>query len=196
VSGKALVLATALDGNEATSTVVQGRKTIAEISPVGLRIHNPEKVPFEDYLEMGRLFGMANRQLMWVIGDWLNIVEKVYPDRYSQATEATGLNRQTLMNRSSICGRIPIERRRLGVGFSIHADLAYLEPKEREKWLDLVKKNDWDRETLREHRKNARELESGPVAEPGVTSAASHGEGELVPGPRLCPTCGQEIDDG
>lgn len=194
MSSKALVLATAIDGDDSTSTIVQGRKPLGEITLTGLRLHDPENVPYEDYLEMGKLFGIANRQIQWVVGDWLNLVRDIYPDRYSQAMEVTGLAKQTLINRASICDRIPYERRRDGLHFSVHAEVAYLPPKEREKWLNLAWKNDWDRDTLREHRRAARELESGPVGDSAVSSSAAT-NGELEPGPRTCPTCGQEIEE-
>lgn len=195
MSSKALTLATAIDGDESTSTILQGRRPLGEITLVGLKIHEPEKVPYGDYLDMGRLIGVQYRQLQWVVGDWLNLVRDVYPDRYSQAIEVTGLTKQTLMNKASICDRIPYERRREGMHFSVHAEVAYLPAREREKWLNLAWKNDWDRDTLREHRRAARELESGPVGKPAETGSASHVVGDPVPGPRTCPTCGQEIEE-
>lgn len=202
MTGKELVpfvLSTAIDkqgdGHVTTSALMKGRRKIGETSEVGLTIYEPLKHSFEDYLEIGRLLGNQNRRLQWVIGDWLNLVEDIFPDRYSQAIEVTGLSYGTLMNRASICRHIPEAGRKQGVGFSIHADVAYLKPKEREKWLSRVVKNDWTREILREH-KRAEEGESS-VVDPDVTGNATRAEvvpGDPVPGSRTCPHCGGALD--
>lgn len=199
MTGKALVLATATDEESTTSTLTQGRKKLGEVTAISLRLYEPEKISYEDYLEMGRLFGVANRQLQWVIGDWLNLVEEIFPDRYSQAIEVTGLAKQTLMNRASICGRIPEERRREGLHFSVHAVVAYMEPRERERWLNATVKNDWDRETLVEHIRHEKQKKLSAVGEPAVTGAADNPKpGDPVPRSQhqhVCPSCGHAWED-
>lgn len=203
VSSKTLVLATAVDETGSTSTVMQGRNPLGEITETGLVLYDPLALSYEVFEQMGRLFGKANRQLQWVIGDWLIMVEEIYPDRYSQAVEATGLSPQTLMNRRSVCGKIPGgkgpgNRRRAGVPFSVHAELAYLEPKDRDRWLARAEKEDMTREILREHLgrtppQKAIAQDSGPVDNAVVTSSAAN-HGELVPGPmHTCPNCGTEF---
>lgn len=194
--GQSLVLATAMDEESTTSLIALDGEVIGETSEVGLKIYKPDTHSYELYEKMGRLLGNANRRMQWVVGDWINLVEDVYPDRYSQATEVTGLNKQTLINRASICRRIPEKRRRQGLPFSMHADLAYIDPQEREHWLNEAHKNGWNRDELRDHRAAAKAAkEVGPVGETAVTSTASVAEkGELVPGPlHTCPNCGHEF---
>lgn len=211
------VLSTAIakegDGHVTTSAIMKGSVKVGETSPTGLKIFNARQMPFEDYLEIGRLLGAQNRRLQWVIGDWLNLVEDIYPDRYSQAADVTGLSHGTLMNRASICRRYPEERRRDGIAFSIHADVAYLEPRDRERWLDRVVKGDWTREILREHR-SAEKSAASSVADPGVTGKSGDGReehpsengvpanevavvpGDPVPSARTtCPHCGGSLTD-
>lgn len=206
VSGKALVLATAVDEAGSTSTVMQGRKPLGEITETGLVLFEPLALSYEEFEQMGRLFGKANRQLQWVIGDWLIAVEEIYPDRYSQAVEATGLNPQTLMNRRSVCGKIPPNtpqrpnNRRAGVPFSVHAEVAYMEPKERDRWLARAQKEDMTRDILREHLgrtppQRAITQNAGPVDNAVETSSAAN-HGELVPGPmHTCPSCGHHFNE-
>jgi hypothetical protein len=122
---------------------------------------------------IGRLIGTNIRRSQWQLGDWLIAVEDVYPDRYSQAAEATRLSPHTLENKASICRKIPLEARRPGVPFSVHAEVAYLEPEERDRWLDRAQENDWTRDELREH------IRPKELPRAGAT----------------CPTCGQPVKE-
>lgn len=167
-----------MDGEATTSVITVDGVIIGETTEVSLRIYEPESHSYELYEHMGRALGNYNRRMQWVVGDWINLVEDIYPDRYSQAIEATGLSKQTLMNRASICRRIPENRRRNGVPFSVHAEVAYLEPHDREEWLDKAAKKGWDRDELRAHKPRKREL---PPAEPVLEEHST------------CPNCGHEF---
>jgi hypothetical protein len=84
---------------------------------------------------------------------------------------------KTLQNYRSVAKRIPPNRRRDGLSFGVHETVAYLDPAEREHWLDLAEQNDWRRDDLRDAR-HAKELESGENS-----------------GPRRCPYCGREMEE-
>jgi hypothetical protein len=180
-----------MDAEATTSVITVDGEIIGETTEVSLKIYEPERHSYELYEHMGRALGNYNRRMQWVVGDWINLVEDIYPDRYSQAVEATGLSRQTLMNRASICRRIPENRRRAGVPFSVHAEVAYLEPRERESWLDQATKNGWERDELRARRRAAKEVGVGQDA---VTSSAETA-GELVRPLHTCPECGHSWRD-
>ena len=174
MTGKSLVLATALEDGRTTSALMHGGKKIGETSETGLVLYHPERFSFEEYEEMGRLIGSENRRLQWVVGDWILLVEGVYPDRYEQAALATRLSPHTIANRASVCRKIPVEERRAGVPFGVHAEVAYLEPAARRRWLDRAEREDWTRAELREHMKPK----------------------ELPPaGTTTCPTCGQTVKE-
>lgn len=179
-----------MDEESTSSVITVDGVIIGETTEVSLKIYDPESHSYELYEHMGRALGNYNRRMQWVIGDWLNLVEKIFPDRYSQAMEATGLAKQTLINRASICERIPVSRRRQGVPFSVHAEVAYLEPREREHWLNEAKRNGWDRDELRAHKPSKRAKEVGPgpesaTAEPADSPGARH----------TCPECGHSWSD-
>lgn len=180
--GQTIVLANAMDEESTSSVITVDGVIIGETTETSLRIYEPEAHSYELYEHMGRALGNYNRRMQWVIGDWINLVEDIYPDRYSQAIEATGLAKSTLMNRASICRQIPENRRRNGVPFSVHAEVAYLEPREREQWLDKARKEGWDRDELRAHKPKKRQREL-PQPEPVLNEISTH----------TCPNCGHEF---
>lgn len=122
------------------------------VTPTALVL--PPDVPFDQYMAMAAMFSELHKRTAWYIGDLLNYGEKMYGEKYAQAEAVTGLNKQTLMNYASVCSQIPRSRRRANLNYSIHAEVAYLEPDEQKKWLDLAEKNDWKREDLRAARQN------------------------------------------
>lgn len=115
-----------------------------------------KELSFDRYETIGRFLGAMNRSCSWWIGDWLNYGEGVYGDRWGQATAATGLAEQTLINRAYVCRHVPADRRRATLPFSVHALVAALPAKEQAKWLDRAEKHAWTREDLREHMKGAK----------------------------------------
>jgi hypothetical protein len=103
-------------------------------------------------MALAAMFGQLHRTSAWLIGDLLNYGEKVYGETYAQAETVTGLSRGTLMNYSSVCAHIPRSRRRENVPFSTHAEVAYLEPEEQEKWLEQAAVHGWTKSELRDAR--------------------------------------------
>jgi len=110
----------------------------------------PDAVTYDQYDALLHWAGQLHESSCWIIGDLINYGEKVYGQTYAQAVEATGLAEQTLTNYASVCGRIPRSRRRLGLKFGVHAEVAYMAPKERDGWLKAAATNGWGRSRLRE----------------------------------------------
>lgn len=94
--------------------------------------------------------GQLHESSCWILGDLLNYGERVYGETYAQAIKATGLAEQTLINYASVCNRIPRSRRRRGLKFGVHAEVAYMTVQEQEHWLKTAAANDWGRSRLRE----------------------------------------------
>ena len=123
----------------------------AVITPVGLDLTTVEKdLPFRQYEQLGFYLGLMNRSCMWWIGDWLIYGEGTYADRFEQALQVTGLAEQTLLNRMSVCRAITIGERRVGLSFSVHAELQGMSPRDRRYWLDRAERNGWNRQQLRD----------------------------------------------
>lgn len=111
----------------------------------------PADMSYDRYEALGLALGRAHRTVAWMIGDWLNFGEKVHGEKYAQAAEQINMAPQTLLNYASVSRKIPRERRRAELPFSVHALVAPLEPKQQTLWLEKAVKNDWKREELREH---------------------------------------------
>jgi hypothetical protein len=120
------------------------------ITDLGLVQSKLMSLSYEEYEALGAMLGHAERAVIWLIGDYLNLGEKLYGDDFYQAAEAIGLRPQTMTNRRSICSRIPLSRRMPGVDFSHHAEVAYLSPEEQQKWLKRAKEEGWSVRQLRD----------------------------------------------
>jgi hypothetical protein len=85
------------------------------------------RLDMRDWLRYGRRLGLLGRSVNWWIGDWLGYGNAAYGERYSRASRATGYDAQS-----------EPERRREGLSWSHHAELAALELAEQECWLTLA----------------------------------------------------------
>ena len=132
----------------------QGLQLLAELESAGAITETsltlPPDIPWDRYEALVTMFGQIHRTSAWLLGDALNYGEKVYGETYTQAAVWTGLADQTLANYASTCSRVPRSRRRSALSFSVHSEVAWLEPREQEEWLDKVSSNGWTRSVLRE----------------------------------------------
>lgn len=108
-----------------------------------------EPPSFQEFQEAVLFWVKLNRLTTWVIADLARFGEKVYGETYAQVISATGLSPGRVSNIVSVANRFPVEKRR-GLPFGHHATVAYMEPEERDEWLDLAEKEDLTREELRE----------------------------------------------
>ena len=85
-----------------------------------------------------------------LVGDWLNIVERYFPESFTQAVSLTGLNPETLRNWKWITNRVPASRRRDPLYLTHYALVAPLEPLEQGRWLEVAKEEEWSTRELKE----------------------------------------------
>lgn len=164
----------------------------------------PADMTYERYEALGLALGRAHRTVAWMIGDWLNFGELVHGDKYAQAAEQINMAPQTLLNYASVSRKIPRERRRPELPFSVHALVAPLEPTEQMFWLDKAIENDWKREDLREHLRPPGPLPPvvGEVigleqaVRELVRTAKKYGDDFLVPRHSFLMLCAALGDDG
>lgn len=154
-------------------------------------------LPYDTFEALGAFLGKVNRSCSFWIGDWLNFGEAVYGEKMAQAAEATGLAPQTLINRASVCRHIPPERRKASLAFGIHAEVAYLNPEERDSWLAKAEREQWTRARLREEmrivRGNGVPGPMGDLADRALPSGDVDFLGEPESDPvhsHTCPRCG------
>lgn len=168
------------------------------LDEVSLTLTDPTMV-YDRWEDLGRFLGNIDRRSRWWVGDWMNFGEAVYgeqaaqgvdvttKDRYNEAERVTGLDRQTLMNIRSVCGRVPKERRRKELGFWIHAEVAALEPDEQIWWLQHAITEGLSRQKLRQAIRASKGLpapEQTPepeAADPELAEGDGGDAGENVP---------------
>jgi hypothetical protein len=122
----------------------------AQLSAVGMTFAGDTAAEqVEKFLRDGA--GRVNMASRWWIGDCLNWL---YPNdkshgRFTPWVGATGLDEKTLYNLKWVCSRIEISRRREGLTYSHHAEVAPLEPEEQEYWLARADEERWSAKALR-----------------------------------------------
>ena len=188
----------------------------AVVTATSLQLTDPD-LPWEDYERLGTFLGQMNRACAWWIGDLILYGETFYGHSYAQIEDSIGLAAATIMNRVSVAKHIPPNRRRASLPFGVHAEVAYLEPSERDRWLDRAELGGWTRAKLREEMRAGREESSAQMDDlvvtgksedlatadmpheehPALRVPAAQGDflGDPVSGPTtiVCPHCGNEI---
>ena len=110
-----------------------------------------------EWVEQGRCLGAIGRGSAWWIGDWVRYGSVRYGDRYSAASQVTGYDVHSLMNMAYVASRFDASRRRRGLSFSHHAELAGLPPEDQELWLDRVEAGGLSVRALRAELRKARQ---------------------------------------
>ena len=148
---------------------------LAALENAGAVIDNglflPADISYEQYESVGSLLGELHKVNSFLIGDWLLYGEHTYGERYSQAALLLNLSPQTCANYQSIAKRVPPGRRRAGVSFSIHGEVASLPPELQEHWLTVAANEQLTKQEIRDRLRPRKEL---PPAREVVT----------------CPHCG------
>ena len=143
------------------------------------------RLDMRDWLRYGRRMGLLGRSVNWWIGDWLRYGNAAYGERYSRASRATGYDAQSLMNMVYVASRFEPERRREGLSWSHHAELAALDPAEQEHWLTLAEAQRLSVHSLRLELRAARKAmcEGADVAG-AIDETVRHDDDQIV-----CPNC-------
>lgn len=103
---------------------------------VGLRVEGDEPLPWDVWLEFGEQLAMIEGAVQFWIGDWLNVGEAAYGEKYAQAVDPS--QAKTWTNYAYVARSVDISRRRENVSFTKHALVAALEPADQEKFLDVA----------------------------------------------------------
>lgn len=117
-------------------------------SPTGLEL--PEKLPFDEWSEVGLKLSKIERTVLWWIGDWLNYGERKYGEKYSQALDETGFDYQTLADSKWISSKVKVSCRQENLTFEHHRHIAKFESDEQREWLDRAAMLGWSAKELRQ----------------------------------------------
>lgn len=125
---------------------------------------------FEVWAQFGPFFGRVHRSAKWWLGDWLNFGEGAFGERYAQAADTTGLSIGYLQNIAWVARSVAPSRRRDGVAFSLHSEVASLPPPLQTQWLDEAIEAGWSQRDLR----LAIKATNGPANEDGDDDDERH----------------------
>lgn len=149
---------------------------------------------FADWIGQGRKLGLMGRNVGWWIGDWLRFGNAVYGERYVRASRVTGYDVQTLMNMVYVASHIEPSRRREGLSWSHHAEVACLSPAEQDRWLDHAEEERLSvrclRQELRRERRARQGLNERVRAQLTQSTASDPDDYESHV---VCPSCGHLV---
>ncbi|KUM99164.1 regulator [Streptomyces yokosukanensis] len=110
----------------------------------------PQNLPERSWERIGTNLRELVNSSAWWLADWLIYGETTYGwRRYKEAIERTGLDYQTLRNYAWVARRFEHHRRRDGLSFAHHAEVARLAPPEQDYWLRKAEQQKWSRNELR-----------------------------------------------
>jgi hypothetical protein len=104
------------------------------------------------------------------LGDAAVYGERHYGELAAQALEAAGRSADAMQRYIRVAERVPPERRREGLSWSHHREVAPLDPPDQTEWLERAEANRWTRRELEAN------LRSRPEPEPDIPR-------------RPCPEC-------
>jgi hypothetical protein len=167
------------------SLVPQARRTARPAQPSTAALTTtswspPGDLPVGDWIEQGRWLGAVGRASGWWIGDWIRYGNGRYGEKYGEAARLTGYDPQSLMNMAYVAGRYEPSRRREGLSFSHHAELAALSAADQELWLDRIEAGQLSVRALRFELREARRR----------TALRAARAPKLEP---RCPHCGHQL---
>lgn len=117
----------------------QGILLATAIGEWGSRARTHEQNLLE-WINYGIGLARVERLILWELGDWYNRFNPAWGDRAAimSAPEWTGPSYKTCRNYAVVARRFPIERRRHGVSFAVHAEFAALEDAQAEERLRVI----------------------------------------------------------
>jgi len=136
-----------------------------------------EGTSYNDWEKIGSALAQIKDAHQFWIGDWILFGENRYGEQYAQALEVTSLGYQTLRDCKWVANQVELSRRRDNLSWSHHAEVAGLEPKQQDKWLNKAEKDKLSTKQLREAIKGSKTLEN--ITEQDGTD--------------LCGKCGKEV---
>jgi hypothetical protein len=131
-----------------------------QITPTSLSFTT--NISYGEYERLAKQLLSAEQSIQWWLGDLLNYGERAYGERYAQAADLSGRTVSTLSNWMWVAERFPASRRRDGVRWTMHREVAKLDPDEQDQWLGVAESEGWSREQLVSSLRNTPSGDSPP----------------------------------
>ncbi|MEV7543504.1 LmbU family transcriptional regulator [Streptomyces sp. NPDC089915] len=150
----------------------------AEVRKSGMIL--PANLPERSWEQIGTNLRELGNSSAWWLADWLRFGEATYGwRRYKEAIERTGLDYQTLRNYAWVARRFDHHRRRDGLSFAHHAEVARLAPPEQDYWLRKAEQQKWSRNELRRAVRASLAVQNDTAALPEGTAGEEPGVSRL-----------------
>jgi hypothetical protein len=118
------------------------------LTPLGLNLGGREMTP-DELASLGQFFGEVRDMTSWGLGDLILVMEERFPEEVAQLVESSGRSPATCSHHARISSRIPLERRRAGLSWSHHREVAALEPGDQDVWLGRAEEYRWSLDEFR-----------------------------------------------
>jgi hypothetical protein len=142
------------------------------LTATGLDLSSRPDLGYDELEALAAFFGHINEVSKWALFDTLLTIEARHGELVAQAAEVTGRQPQTIENGMSIARRIPRSRRRDGVTFTTHGEVASLAPNDQRRWLKIAAEDRLTKDELRSR-----------------ITAERNGTPDFLPPPEVCPAC-------
>lgn len=129
------------------------------ITDLGMRL--PAMISYERAEALAANLGRATDSMQFVVGDFIVQVEALFPEHWTQAVEALGLDEPDRIRMARVAERVPLERRKRQLSWSHHRLVAHLDGEAQEHWLNLAVNEGLSTAVLRDRLKEQREKEKG-----------------------------------
>lgn len=122
---------------------------------VGLEITG--KLSVREFRQLLRVAGATVNVGPWLVGDAVEYGEHRWGEKYAQYVDETGLSPERIRVCSWVARRYPLPRRRAGLSFEVHRELAYVkDDDEQDELLDRAEEENWTSKEVREWKRNER----------------------------------------
>ena len=105
---------------------------------------------WEQAVEQTKTLDKIGRNAAWWIGDWINYMEELFPEQWTQLIPDIGWEQKTLMNWKWVAEHVNKTERVETLSWSLHAEVAGLPPGDQAEWLERAMEGAWTVKQLRE----------------------------------------------
>lgn len=117
-----------------------------ELTPTGLRI--PGATGPEECIDAGQRLGRLGHAVQWALGDLINFVWVKHGEKYHDVATVTGYDEGTLANMVYVANHYEPARRRDGLSWTHHKQIASLEPDDQDELLARAEEEAWSTRDL------------------------------------------------
>ncbi|MCU0465824.1 MAG: hypothetical protein MUF38_14810 [Anaerolineae bacterium] len=131
-------LAAYTGGATAVAPTPDGGVQIGDFTLTAVGLRGGESASFEDWMNVGGVLHRMESGMQFNIGDWFNLGEWRWGDKYRSAAMETGYKEKTLREYSYVCRAVDLSIRMDKLSFGHHQAVAALDPDAQRYWLNYA----------------------------------------------------------